>query len=162
MLLYAVAAYPMDLYLLHDFGQQLGMLKMLLFQIFISFWAFSLPIFRVDQNFICAKYDWLGQNFPFCISFDATMLLQWKSKTLSYELRVQIHELRVPIHELRFQIHELRVQIHKYEFKSTSYEFKFTSHEIESTSYEFESTSYEFKCTSLEIKSTSSEIKNTS
>ena len=127
MLLYAVAAYLMDLYLLHDFGQQLGMLKMLLFQIFISFWAFSLPIFRVDQNFICTKYDWLGQNFPFCISFDATMLLQWKSKTLSYELRVQIHELRVPIHELR-------VQITSHEFRSTSCEFQFTSSNPRATS----------------------------
>ena len=37
-----VVACPMDSNLLCDLGQELGLLKMLLFFIFIPFWAFSL------------------------------------------------------------------------------------------------------------------------
>ena len=42
-----VVALPMDFNLVCDLGQQLGVLKMLLFWIFISFWAFSLT-FRIS------------------------------------------------------------------------------------------------------------------
>ena len=48
--------------------RKLGVLKMLLFQIFIGFGAFSLT-FGVGQGFICAKYDWVRWNFPFCNFF---------------------------------------------------------------------------------------------
>ena len=74
-----VVALPMNFNLLCDIGQQLGVLKIFLFQIFIAFWAFSLT-FVVGQGFICAKYGWLEQNFPF---FFLLMLLRfyisWKS-----------------------------------------------------------------------------------
>ena len=49
------------------------------FFIFISFWVFSLT-FGVGQGFICAKYDWLGQNFPFSFCFNALcFFISWKS-----------------------------------------------------------------------------------
>ena len=46
--------------------------KMVLFYIFILFWTFSL-IFRIVLGVICARYDWLGWNFPFCICFGVIM-----------------------------------------------------------------------------------------
>ena len=67
-------ALPVDFNLLCVLFQELEVVKILLFQIFIAFWAFSLK-FRVGWGFICAKYDWLGQNFPSCFCFDAFMFL---------------------------------------------------------------------------------------
>ena len=69
-----VVACPMNFNLLLDLGEQLAVLKMLLFQIFIPFQVIFLT-FRVGYGFICAKYDWLVQNFPLCICFGAIMLL---------------------------------------------------------------------------------------
>ena len=51
-----------------------SLMKTVLFQIFVPFCTFSL-ILMVVQGVACAKYDWLGQNFPFCICFGAIMLL---------------------------------------------------------------------------------------
>ena len=51
-----VVACPVDFNLLCDLGQQLGVLKIFLFQIVIPFSAFSLT-FKVGYSFITAKYD---------------------------------------------------------------------------------------------------------
>ena len=57
-------AFPMNFTLLFVLCREPRVLKIMLFQIFIAFWAFSLT-FGVRQSFICAKYDY----------FDAFILL---------------------------------------------------------------------------------------
>ena len=61
--LHAIAC-TMDFNLLCDLGHRLGELKMLMLQIFILFWPFTLT-FRVSQGFICSKYDCLGAELSF-------------------------------------------------------------------------------------------------
>ena len=69
-----VVPLPIDFNLLCVLGQELGVLKILLFKIFIAFRAFS-QTFGGRLGLYCGKYDWFGQNFPFCFCFDAFMLL---------------------------------------------------------------------------------------
>ena len=57
-------ACTMDFNLLCDLGHRLGEHKMLMLQIFILFWPFTLT-FRVSQGFICSKYDCLGAELSF-------------------------------------------------------------------------------------------------
>ena len=74
-----VVALPMNFNLVGAVCQELGVLKILFFQIFITFWAFSLT-FGVGQIFICAKYDWLGQIFLFIsVLMLLCIYISWKS-----------------------------------------------------------------------------------
>ena len=72
---------PIEFNLLCDLIQQLGVLKMLLFKFFISFWAFSLT-FRVGSRFITAKYVWQSRTFLFAFALVLLFChISWKSFT---------------------------------------------------------------------------------